>query len=105
VISVIPTLVADLDKFITVMRRQWYRENRLFGFEALEMRLGVVRARILGVETTVQMYLEGQIPDIAPLEEPMLYPDGKTDNEPQHEVNGYAIAIWNQIAPVSFLQD
>ena len=105
VISVIPTLVADLDKFITVMRRQWYRENRLFGFEALEMRLGAVRARILGVEQTVQMYLDGRIDNIAPLAEPMLYPNGKTGDELQHEVNGYAIAIWNQIAPVSFLQD
>ena len=87
------------------MRKQWYRENRLFGFENIEMRLGALRARILGVETTVRMYLEGQIEDLAPLSEPMLYPDGKSADEPQHEVNGYATYIWKDTAPVSFLLD
>ena len=105
VIAVVPELVKDLDAFIAALREQWYLENRLFGFETLEMRLGALRARILGVEKTVQMYLEGQIPDIAPLAEPMLYPDGKTADEPQHEINTYAISIYNQVAPVTFLQD
>lgn len=104
VISVIPEIVSDLDTFIAALRRQWYLENRLFGFETLEMRLGALRARLLGVEQTVRMYLEGQIPDIAPLAEPMLYPDGKTGDEPQHEVNSFS-AYYNQIVPVTFLQD
>lgn len=104
VIAGIPEIVADLDTFIEALRRQWYLENRLFGFETLEMRLGALRARLLGVEQTVRMYLEGQIPDIAPLAEPMLYPDGKTGDEPQHEVNSFS-AYYNQIVPVTFLQD
>jgi hypothetical protein len=104
VIAVIPELIADLDTFIAAMRRQWYQENRLFGFETLEMRLGALRARILGVEQTVQMYLDGRIDNIAPLAEPMLYPDGKTAEDPQHEVNSFS-AYYNQIAPVTSLQD
>lgn len=104
VIAVIPELIADLDTFIAAMRRQWYQENRLFGFETLEMRLGALRARILGVEQTVRMYLDGCIDDIAPLAEPMLYPDGKTAEDPQHEVNTFS-AYYNQIVPVTFLQD
>ena len=105
VVDVVPELVADLDRFIAVMRKQWYRENRLFGFENIEMRLGALRARLLGVEATVQMYLDGQIEDLAPLAEPMLYPDGKSADEPQHEINSYATYIWKQTAPVSFLLD
>ena len=104
VIAVIPELIADLDTFIAATRRQWYQENRLFGFETLEMRLGALRARILGVEQTVRMYLDGCIDDIAPLAEPMLYPDGKTAEDPQHEVNTFS-AYYNQIVPVTFLQD
>ena len=104
VIAVIPELIADLDTFIAATRRQWYQENRLFGFETLEMRLGALRARILGVEQTVRMYLDGCIDDIAPLAEPMLYPDGKTAEDPQHEVNSFS-AYYNQIVPVTFLQD
>jgi hypothetical protein len=50
------------------------------------------------------MYLEGRIPDIAPLAEPMLYPDGKTAEDPQHEINSFS-AYYNQIVPVTFLQD
>jgi len=104
VIAGIPEIVADLDIFIAALRRQWYQENRLFGFETLEMRLGALRARLLGVEQTVRMYLEGQIPDIAPLAEPMLYPGGQTAEDPQHEVNSFS-AYYNQIVPVTFLQD
>ena len=105
VIAVIPELIADMDTFIAALRRQWYRENRLFGFETLEMRLGGIRARILGVEQTVKMYLDGTISDIAPLAEPMLYPNGKTAEDPQHEKNTFAIGLYNQIAPVTSLQD
>ena len=105
IIQVIPETVADLDRFIQVYRNQWYRENKLFGFENIEMRLGALRARLLGVEETVKMYLEGLIPDLAPLAEPVLYPDGKTAEDPQHEVNSHAIYIYKEIAPVSTLQD
>lgn len=105
IVRVIPETVFDLDTFLAAMRRQWYRENKLFGFENLEMRLGALRARLLGVEETVNMYLEGLIPDLAPLAEPMLYPDGKTGNEPQHEVNSYSTYIYKDTSPVSTLQD
>ena len=104
VIAAIPETVVDLDRFIEVLRQQWYLENRLFGFETLEMRLGALRARLLGVEKTVQMYLEGRIDNIAPLAEPLLYPDGKTADDPQHEINTFS-AYYNQIVPVTFLQD
>ena len=102
--TTIPGIVADLDVFVDALRRQWYRENDLFGFETLEMRLGALRARLLGIVTTVQMYLDGQIPYISPLEEPMLYPGGKTGDEPQHTVSTFT-AYYNQIVPVTFLQD
>ena len=101
----IPETVAALDRFVRVYRAQWYRENKLFGFENIESRLGALRARLLGVEATVQMYLEGLIPDLAPLAEPMLYPDGQTAEDPQHEINSHSISIYNDIAPVSTLQD
>ena len=105
IIRVIPETVADLDRFIRVYRVQWYKENKLFGFENIEMRLGSLRARLLGVEATVQMYLDGVIPDLAPLAEPMLYPAGKTGTEPQHEVNSFSTYIYKEVAPVSTLMD
>ena len=105
IIQVIPETVADLDRFIRVYRIQWYRENKLFGFENIEMRLGALRSRLLGVEETVKMYLEGLIPDLAPLAEPMLYPDGKTAEDPQHEVNSHAIYVYKEISPVSTQMD
>lgn len=105
IIGVIPETVRDLDTFLGAIRRQWYRENRLFGFENIEMRLGALRARLMGVASTVQLYLDGQIDNLAPLAEPMLYPDGKSADDPQHEVNSYSTYIWRQTAPVSFLLD
>ena len=105
IIRVIPETVADLDRFIRVYRVQWYRENKLFGFENIEMRLGALRSRLLGVEETVKMYLDGLIPDLAPLAEPMLYPNGKTADDPQHEVNSHAIYVYKEISPVSTQMD
>ena len=51
------------------------------------------------------MYLDGLIPDLAPLAEPVLYPDGKTAEDPQHEVNSHAIYVYKDISPVSTQMD
>lgn len=105
IIATIPGVIADLDRFIDVYRAQWYKENRLFGFEALEMRFGALRARLIGVEKTVQLYLDGKLDAIAPLAEPVLDPRGKTGTEVRPEHNTVSVSIYGQVVPVTYLQD
>ena len=58
--------------FIDSTRERWYRENKLFGFEALEMRMGAVRQRLLGTAKTLRLYAEGALDSLDMLTEPLL---------------------------------
>ena len=64
--------VGSVDRFTDLMRVQWFSENKPVGFEALEMRFGAVRARLIGAAKTLRLYISGSIPNLDMLEEPLL---------------------------------
>jgi len=99
----VDTLVSDIDAFINDLREQWYSENKLFGFETLEMRLGSVRQRAIGARITVEKYLSGKLKKIEPLEEAVLYSDCREADSDKSKV--LSISIYNQCVPVTSLQD
>ena len=99
----IDPMIGALDHFQEVLREQWYKENKIFGFEALEMRLGAIRQRAVGAKATVEMYLQGKRKAIEPLEEPVLYYDCRPEDFEKTQV--LSIAIYSQCTPVTFLQD
>lgn len=68
----IPQIVADLDDFLAVFRRQWYRENKTFGFSVQEIRIGGLRARLLSAKDRVEAYLAGEVARIEELEQEIL---------------------------------
>ena len=45
----IPQIVFELREFLTVFRRQWYRENKTFGFVTQELRIGGLIERMNSV--------------------------------------------------------
>lgn len=65
-------IVADLDAFLAAFRRQWYRENKAFGFEVQELRIGGLRARMLSAKERVRAYLAGECACIEELEGEVL---------------------------------
>lgn len=64
----IPQLLSELEAFLAAFRRQWYRENKSFGFITQEIRLGGLMERIRAVRARLNDYLSGETARIEELE-------------------------------------
>ncbi|MBQ8357944.1 MAG: beta-N-acetylhexosaminidase [Clostridia bacterium] len=65
-------IVNDLDAFVKVFRKQWMTENKPHGFAVQDIRIGALRARLLATADRIKEYLDGTVPSIPELEEPVL---------------------------------
>lgn len=68
----IPYIVSELEKFICCFRKQWYKENKTFGFITQEIRLGGLKERMISVKLRLDAYLGGDTDRIEELEYPTL---------------------------------
>ena len=66
-----PKLLASLEKFYDTFRRRWMADNKPFGFEVQDARLGGLRQRLEHCLRRLQEWQEKGTP-IAELEEPVL---------------------------------
>ena len=78
------------------MRAQWFAENRPFGWEVLDVRLGGVKARLESAKWRVTDYLEGRAARLEELEEPRLLLDER-DN-PGHRTLPLSDNNWKHFA-------
>lgn len=85
--SEIPAIISELDVFIEDFRRQWYAENKTFGFSAHEERLGGLRLRLVSAAARLDSWLDGEVQTIAELEEPVLSMDGRTCDDRSPYIN------------------
>ena len=63
-----PTVIERLDKFYNSFSNLWYTENKPFGFEVQDARIGGLRLRIQACEKRIEDYLKGKIDKIDELE-------------------------------------
>lgn len=78
-IDELKTIVADYcemidrtEEFYNTFRKQWYRENKPFGFAAQDLRLGGLIMRMKNCCNEIEEYLAGETPTIMELEEDSL---------------------------------
>lgn len=57
----IPSLIKNLDDFDLAIRKQWNKENKPFGFDVIDGRLGYLKNRLNTTYNVVNEYLNGQI--------------------------------------------
>ena len=76
----IPKMLEILAEFVSAFRKQWYDENKTYGFAVQELRLGGVRERLLSTQERILAYLDGSIDKIDELHEPIL-PVGALANQ------------------------
>lgn len=74
--EVVPQLVELLDKARVARRAVWMYESKLNGFEIIDGRFGTQMARCRSFADLINMYLEGQIDKLEPLEEERLFHRG-----------------------------
>ncbi len=95
--EVIPTAIDKLNVFHRALRTQWYEENKAFGFEVQDIRLGGLKARLEQAVLTVNDYLEGRIDEIEELAADRLMID------PYAGSNSYFSANWGSIVTANTL--
>lgn len=68
----IPTFIKLLDKFYISLRLQWDDENKPFGFEIQDLRIGGLRQRMLHCRDKICDYVNGSANGIPELDEDIL---------------------------------
>jgi len=99
--NTIPTILSDLDDFIEAFRKQWYIENKTFGFSVQEIRLGALKERLKSVALRLADYADGKIDRIEELEQEVL---GFTSLNPKEGAIPYInMNRWQQMVTAGVL--
>lgn len=61
-------LLECVERFHGTMRAQWYQENKAFGFEVIDIRIGGLKERIRTAQWSVERYLEKKCSRLEELE-------------------------------------
>ena len=82
----IANILSDVKKLHELAANVWYKDNKAFGFELLDHRLGGLEARIMRSKIRIENYLSGQNGSIEELDEERLwYTDTQTPFVYGHE--------------------
>lgn len=68
----IPATIEAVSNYITAARNEWYYDNKTFGFDVIELRLGGLKERLNTTKLTLEQYINGEIDKIEQLEETLL---------------------------------
>lgn len=79
--EVIPEILERTERFLVAFRKQWYHENKTFGFSAQEIRIGGLKERLRSTALRVEDYLAGGCDRIEELESAPLPMDKKRNGE------------------------
>lgn len=94
----LPEVSARLQAFTDLFYDGWMRENKAFGFDTIDLRLGGLQNRIRTAEKRVQAYLDGKIDKLEEFDEPRLSFDNRADANA--DVNTFC-NTWTRIATAS----
>ncbi len=91
-------LYKQLSDFLPAFRKQWYRENKTYGFDCQEIRVGGVIARVDSCKRRLLDYCAGKIQRIEELEEELLplYTDKFTVVTDDYDAITSASTLWGQ---------
>ena len=70
--ELIEVVINDINSFYDAFKNQWYTENKTYGFEIQDMRLGGLIQRLKNVKDTLLKFCNGEIKEIAELNEECL---------------------------------
>ncbi len=68
----IPATINAVNEYITAARDEWCCDNKSFGFDVIELRLGGLKERLNTAKLTLERYISGDLNKIEQLEETLL---------------------------------
>ena len=84
---------AAFEQFFETFRKQWYTENKTFGFEVEDLRLGGLRSRFITMMRRIDEYLAGGLDELPELAEERLRLDCRDDGaKPDIHCNKWVFA-------------
>ena len=94
-------LLFRIEKFHKILTIQWYRENKPFGMDVLDLRIGGLKERVRRAEWTIDQYLQCKIDAIPELEAERMLLDER-DN-PGYNTLPIGHNTWSQIVSANVL--
>lgn len=85
-------IVDNLEKFEDSFNFQWHHENKRYGYEIQNYRLGGLKERLKYINKVLDDYLKGNLTKIEELEERVLKEIGK-ENNGTYSINNFAFSI------------
>lgn len=98
--EVLPDVAARLRSFTDLFYDGWVRENKAFGFDTIDLRLGGLQNRIITAIKRINAYLDGTVTALEELDEPRLFFDNREDASA--DVNTFC-NTWTRIATASLI--
>ncbi len=96
----IPACIQKLQNFTLLLEKQWNKENKPFGFDILDMRLGGVSYRLATARRRLLAYLAGDAEAIPELEEDRLYRDCREEDS---DLPLSSWTLWSEVNSVNVL--
>lgn len=82
----IPEILSRVQDFTVLLRQQWYTENKTFGFDVQEIRLGGLQELLRSAAIRLKSYCNGEVDRIEELEQPILPYAVEEDGTPRKEL-------------------
>jgi|LSQX01.2.fsa_nt_gb hexosaminidase len=76
----LPEIIAGAEKFRDAIEKQWFIENKPFGFEIIDVRIAGVIQRTKSARARLKSYLDNRIDRLEELEQERLFFDGQENN-------------------------
>ncbi|WP_205677327.1 beta-N-acetylhexosaminidase [Aquibacillus halophilus] len=98
--TLLPDLKIRAEEFHIAYHAQWTDENKIFGLDVFDLRMGGLILRLQSAINRINEYLEGDLEYLEELEQKLLYFDGR-EKESDKVVTSYN--LWHNIATASAL--
>ncbi|URN95380.1 MAG: family 20 glycosylhydrolase [Candidatus Pristimantibacillus lignocellulolyticus] len=97
---ILPELKRRTQRFMSTYREQWEQENKIFGLDVFDIRMGGLLQRMDTAIYRILGYISGRISQLEELEHERLYYDGRTEDR---QTVAITANVWHRIATPSVL--
>ncbi|MGO4107678.1 beta-N-acetylhexosaminidase [Paenibacillus sp. YAF4_2] len=95
----LPEISARAVWFMNAYKKQWMQENKIFGLDVFDLRMGGLLQRIETAIVRVNQYVSGEVSHLEELDELILPFDAREESE----AKVISVALWHSIATPSVL--
>ena len=100
--ELLPELLSRIDCFAAVYRKQWSSDNKIFGLDVFDLRIGGLKQRIQTAIERLKAWLSGELATLEELEQDILPFDCVETEEDRNGSRHLAVAYgWRTIATPS----